>query len=70
LFNIDYLPYDIILNSKPISHEFTDFKISSEEFVVYIMNCVTVLIITLGVFIFLLSAFECCWPNNKSSKRC
>ena len=69
MFNIDYLPYDIILNSKSISHEFVEFKISSEEFIVYILNCLTVLVIALGLFIFLLSAMECCWPNSKS-KRC
>lgn len=68
MFNIDYLPYDIILNSKPISYEFTDFKISSEEFIVYILNCVTVLVMTLGFFIFILSALECCWPSSKSKK--
>jgi len=27
LFNIDYLPYDIILNQKAISHEFTEYNI-------------------------------------------
>lgn len=69
LFNIDYLPYDIILNQKAISHEFSDYYIKSEMFLVYLMNCLTVLMIAIGTFIITLSLFECCKPNSKS-KRC
>ena len=70
LFNIDYLPYDLILNQKAISYEFTQYWIASEMFLVYLLNSVTVLVMAIGFFIIVLSLFECCKPSNTKSWKC
>jgi len=68
LFSVEFLPYDILLNSKEISWEFSEFGIVSEMFLIIILDGVALLIAVVGFFIVLLAIFECCRPTGKSRK--
>ena len=69
MFSIDYMPYDVLLSSKTISWEFSQFRMPSELFLVTLIDGIVFLTIVVGFFIVLLAIFECCRPTGKS-KRC
>lgn len=69
MFQIDFLPYDLVLNSKPISYAFDQFHLVSEYFLIIFLAAISVFIVLVGAFILLLAAFECLRPTGKS-KRC
>jgi hypothetical protein len=57
----NYIPDDILSNIKTISHEFSEFNIISEQFLLTFFNAVAIF---MGFYVSMSLIYFCCWLSN------